>query len=405
VNGAGAPPRWVALVTLFLARAVYAFNWYNIGAVLPLVGKGLAIGPAELGIVLAAFLVGAGIFQLPAGFAARRWGNRPVSVGALAAMAAFTLASAASPNWIVLAATRFGAGAGAAFFFAPALGLATAYFPAGSRGPVIGLYNSGFSLGAGVGLSVGATIGVLFGWSWALASGGLLLAGGTVMAALLLPRVAHEEAPSDVRELWRESLPVLRSRAIWALALGTSGLWAAFYVAAQYFVEFASQVHESWSLLLAAAVPTVMIVAEIPGGPIGGWFAERRGRLRRTLVLWGIAAGVGVALVPIFSLAVSWAAFLFLGFADGVVFALLYLLPTHFVEVKPSQYALGLGLLNSIQIFIGSAVSFAFGVIAVRAGYTAAWVMAGAFAIAVLPFLAWVPASERPRFGQSPLAD
>ena len=130
-----------AATTLLLARIVYAFNWYNIGAVLSFVGTAFSATTFELGIVLGAFLIGAGIFLIPAGLAAMRWGNRTVSLFALVLMGAFSLASAVAPNWIVLAALRFGAGAGAAFFFAPALGLIASYYPSGEQGPIIGLFN------------------------------------------------------------------------------------------------------------------------------------------------------------------------------------------------------------------------------------------------------------------------
>ncbi len=388
---------------LFLARTVYAFNWYDMGAVLPLVRTDWGVGAAELGIVLAAFLLGAAIFQLPAGFAAMRWGNRATSIAALGVMAAFTLASAASPNWIVLAVLRFGAGAGAAFFFAPALGLATSYYPAGTRGPIIGIFNAGFSLGAGISLVAGAVTGLAFGWGWALAIGGLLLMGGTVAALLLLPRVPGEGSPSRARDLWRASVPVFRSRPLWALALGTSGVWAAFYVAAQAFPLYASQGRLSLGLALADSIPTAMIFVEILGGPIGGWFGERRGDLRRTIAIWGIATGVTVALVPVFSLAASWIAFAFLGFADGVFFALLYLIPTYLPLLGRSEFPLALALLNSIQIFIGGGFAIAFTLVVVHYGYPLAWLMTGAFALALLPLLAWVPSSRGNAAGSSPL--
>lgn len=392
---------WVPLGILFLARAVYAFNWYNIGAVLPLVRVGLGAGTAELGIVLAAFLVGAGVFQLPAGFAAMRWGNRTVSIAALVAMAAFSLASAASPNWIVLAGLRFGVGAGAAFFFAPALGLATAYFPPGTRGPVIGLYNAGFSLGSAVSLVAGAAIGVAFGWQWALAIGGILLAAGAVAALALFPRPPEGDRPREARAIWKAGRSVLASRSIWALALGASGLWAAFYVAAQYFVEFSAQVNLAGGLTLHALVPTVMIVVEIVGGPVGGWIAERYGGRRWALVGWGIASGILLALVPFLSLGSIWGAFAILGFADGVVFAVLYLIPTYFVDLRISDYSLALALLNSIQIFIGSALALAFAFVAAGYGYTDAWLLAGAVAVVFLPLLWWVPEG---RTSRSPVA-
>jgi len=377
--------------TLFVARTVYAFNWYNIGAILPLLRTAFGIGGIQIGLVVGVFLLGAGVFQLPAGFAAMRWGNRAVSIVAIAVMGAFCLASAFSPNWIVLAALRFGAGAGAAFFFAPALGLVASLYPEGSRGPVIGVYNAGFSVGSGAGLFVGAVVGVTFGWAWALAVGGLAMLGVAAAVPRLIPPVRWAVPPIRRGELWRNSVPILRSRAVWALALAMSGVWAAFYVAAQYFVDFASVAHSSWSLTLAAAIPTVMIAAEVVGGPVGGWLGENGRSMRRILLLWGVASGVVIAAIPLFSLPVAFPAFAFLGFADGVVFAVLYLIPSYLPGLEGGGFALSLGLLNSIQIFLGSGLVIGFAVVANTDGFPIAWALAGAVAIAFLPFLAAVP--------------
>lgn len=380
---------------LFLCRAVYAFNWYDIGAVLPLVRTSFGIGAAALALVLGAFLAGAAIFQLPAGLVAQRWGNRTTSVAALGGMAVFALASAAAPDWPALALLRFGVGAGAAFFFAPALGLVTEYYPAGERGRVIGWYNAGFAAGSGVGLFGGAIVGEMVGWRWALAIGGVALVVGTVLAALRLPRLGPGR-PLPASERWAAAAEVLRSRALWALALGTSGLWAAYYVAAQYYVLFANDVHPSWSLALAALVPAAMIAAEVVGGPLGGARTERSGRLRTALVAWGILTGIGLALVPFVSFVEVWPLFVLLGIADGVVFAVLYLLPTYFAEFRPAELALALALLNSVQIFVGTGIALGFGVVVERWGYPLAWVLTGVVAVAPLPLLAWVP-SGRPR--------
>ncbi|MGB6501473.1 MAG: MFS transporter [Thermoplasmata archaeon] len=400
-----ARPPGVALGALFLARAVYAFNWYDVGAVLSLVGAQWRVGLAELGIVLAAFLLGAAAFQIPAGFVAMRWGNRSTSIAALVAMAGFTLASAAAPNWMVLAALRFGAGAGAAFFFAPALGLATSYYPAGSRGPAIGIYNAGFSLGSGVSLVVGAIVGLAIGWSWALAVGGLLLVGGAVVALVVLPRFPNEGSPSHARDLWKASVSVLKSRALWALALGSSGLWTAFYVAAQEFPYYAVGRHATWGLLVIDWIPAAMIFAAIFGGPIGGWIAERRGELRWTLSLWAIATAALLALVPYYSLAGSWVAFVLLGFANGAVFAVLYLIPTYLPRIGLSEFALAVALLNSIQIFVGGGFAVLFAIVASRAGYPIAWLLTAAFTLAPLPFLAWVPPLRGQARSTAPLSE
>ena len=379
-----------AATTLLLARVVYAFNWYNVGAVLPLIGTGLAASTFELGLVLGAFLAGAAVFQVPAGLAALRWGNRTVSLFALALMGGFSLASAFSPDWFVLAALRFGAGAGAAFFFAPALGLVTSYYPPGSRGPIIGIYNSGFSVGSGLGLFAGALVGAAYGWPVALAIGGAGLLAMALVGPFGLPRTGARTARRPFAELRLAALEVLRSRSIWALSVGTSGLWAAFYVAAQYFVDFAHTAHAGWSVALAAGLPTVMIVLEVPGGPIGGWLGERAHEMRRILLGWGVVSGVGVFLIPLLPLDGLVVLFGLLGFADGVVFAVLYLIPSYLPESHGESLALGLAVVNSIQIFLGSALAIAFGYLAETVGYDAAWWFAGVIALAPLPLLGWV---------------
>ncbi len=383
------------------ARVVYAFNWYNVGAVLPLIGRNLGATTPELGLVLGAFLAGAAVFQIPAGFVALRWGNRVVSIAALAVMGTFSLASAFSPDWIVLAALRFGVGAGAAFFFAPGLSLVASYYPVGTRGPVIGLYNAGFSIGSGIGLFAGALVGVAFGWPWALAVGGLALLGMAALAPMALPKVGTAPPRRTAHELWRASLPVLKSRPLWALAVSCMGLWTAFYVAAQYFVQYAHEVHPTWSLTLAAGLPTLMIAVEVIGGPLGGWIGERVRDMRFLLVGTGVPTAVAICLLPFASWSELVVVFVALGFFDGALFAVMYLLPTYLPETAGEGLSLGLALLNAVQIFAGSALAVGFAFVAAYDGYTAAWFLAGAAAIVPLPLLAFVR-GHRPAAPQVP---
>jgi len=395
--------RRAAASMLVLVRIVYAFNWYNMGAVLPLVGKGLSANTGQLGIVLGAFLVGAGIFQVPAGLWAMRRGYRSTSIFALALMGTFCVASAFSPDWEVLALLRFGAGAGAAFFFAPALGLVSSYYPVGSRGPVIGLYNSGFSIGSAIGLFAGALIGATAGWPWALAVGGVGLLIVCAGAAVSLPPLRRSGPAPDWKATWKAGRAILASRNLWALSLGMSGGWAAFYIAAQYFVQFAHSVHPTWPIALAAGLPTVMIVTQVFGGPIGGWFAERRADMRRILVVWGIASGGGLLLIPFLPLEALWPLFVFLGFADGVLFAVLYLIPTYLPEGRGENTALAIGFVNSIQLFVGSLFAIVFGVLVGVVGYEVGWVFAAALTVGFLPLLFFL---KVPRSGSAgPTAD
>jgi MFS family permease len=405
----GTPPpqgRTSAIPTLMLGRAVYAFNWYNVGAVLPVIGSHLRATTPELGIVVSAFFVGAAAFQLVAGFAVLRWGSRNVSIFALFLMGAFATASAFSPDWIVLAILRFGVGAGAAFFFAPALGLIASYYGSGTQGPMIGLYNGMFSIGSGIGLFPGAFIGAVWGWQYALLIGGIGLLVCAAGAVFLVPPLRALPPSRPWRELWASATPTLRSRSLWFLSLSTAGLWGAFVIAANYFINYAASVHPAWPLAIAAGIPVLMIVLEIPGGPIGGWIGERTSDRRQLLLICGIASGVVLALVPYLAFPALFGLFAVLGFADGVVFAVLYLVPVSFPEARGENLSLGFALLNGIQIFIGSGVALAFALLASAEGYTIAWWFAGAVAIAPLPLLLGVPGHRTTRStAEAPSAD
>ena len=384
-----------AATILLGSRAVYGYNWYAIGGVLPLIGSGLPATTVQLGIVLGAFLVGVGTFQVPAGLAALRWGNRNVSVGALAAMAIFGIASAFSPNWEALAALRFGAGAGAAFFFAPALGLVASYFPEGRRGPVFGLYNAGFGIGAALGVLPGAVLGHALGWPLTLAVGGVGIGVAAVAAHLGLP---SDDRPRDAHP--RETLrrvggPVFRSRSLWALAFAFAGFWAAAFIAAQYFVNYASDVHPSWGLEVAAGVTTVLLVCQIVAGPVGGWLGERSADRRRTLAFAAVLLAGLVVAIPFLPLAAIGPAMAGIGIAAGTIFAVMYLVPTYLVGTRGEGVALSLALLNSVQVFVGSGLAVAFAYVAATSGYTLAWIFAGAATVGTLPLLLWVRPTPR----------
>jgi predicted MFS family arabinose efflux permease len=386
--------RGAPTIALFAARVVYALNWYNVGAVLPLIGRGLSAGPVELGIVLGAFLAGVGIFQLPAGLASLRWGPRRVSLAGLTLLGGAGLVSSLAPTWPTLAGLRFVAGVGAAFFFSPALSLIASYYPAGRRGPVIGLFNGGFSVGGAAGLLLGAAIGEAWGWPAALASGGAAMLVATAICWGTLPRTEPEGPPPDRGAMGRSARSVLLSRSVWALALALTGFWGAIYIVAQYFVSFVDTVHSSWGPGVAAGLAGMVVLLSFPAGPLGGWIAER-GADRRFLLGAFALVGGGLAIgVPFLGLVPLTADLIVLGVVDGIVFAILYLIPTYLPETLGEGLALGVAALNSIQVVLGSLMAVAFGALVAFQGYTVAWVAAGVVTVAPLPLL-WLVRPNR----------
>ena len=377
-------------MALFGARIVYAFNWYNVGAVLPLIGTSLSANPAQLGLVIGAFLVGVGIFQVPAGVLDLRWGSRRTALFGLVVMGVSGLASALSTQILDLILFRFLAGVGAAFFFSPALSLVASYFPPGQRGPVIGLYNGGFSLGGAVGVTAGAAVGLRFGWHVALGVGGVALLALVVFNWFVLPREPVSRPARDRSQVLRVVWRVVRSRSIWALSLAFSGFWAAMYIVAQDFVLFADKAHALWGTQTAANIATIFIVMSFPGGPLGGWIAERGWDRRWVLVIFAVGDGILVISIPFLGLYLSAGLFVILGLFDGIVFAAMYLIPSYLPESQGPGLALGIAVVNSIQVLLGSAIAVAFGYITVSSGFTTAWIFVGVLSLVLVPLVLFV---------------
>ncbi len=366
---------------------VYAFNWYNIGAVLPLIGVGLDASTSQLGLVLGIYLLGVGLFQIPGGIAALRWGARPVAIAGLVVMGVFGALSALSPDWQILAAARFATGAGAAFFFAPGLSLVASYYPREQSAPIIGLYNGGFSLGGAIGLFGGALLGSVIGWQWTLGMGGLVLLGIAGFAAWILPLEPVRYIVSTFSELRDAASRVLRSRSLWAVSLALAGLWASMYIIAQYFVQYGAEVHSDWGVGITAAVASLVVVAAFPGGVAGGWLAKGSRRHRLLLAVCTGTTGLVIATVPFLPLYAVAVLFVYAGFADGVAVAVLYFIPTYMPDTSGEHLVLGIASLNTIQVFVGSGLAIAFGYLAEYEGYTWAWIFAGAITVGFLPLL------------------
>ena len=96
------------------ARAVYAINWLNIGAIYSLMEADLKGGLTGLGTLTSSFFLGIGLFQIPGGILAAKWGpKKVVMIGIM--VSSFSAAGVSLTSEIYSAAIlRFLAGVGTA---------------------------------------------------------------------------------------------------------------------------------------------------------------------------------------------------------------------------------------------------------------------------------------------------
>jgi MFS transporter, ACDE family, multidrug resistance protein len=374
---------------LIAARAGYAYNWFDIGPALPRIGAAFGVGPLDWGILIAVFLVGAGAFQVPAGFLARRYGARTLSIAGIAVLAGAALGSAAAPSFAWLVAARLIAGVGAALFFSPAIGLVASLFPPGRRGVPVGGFSSAFSAGAAAGVFATALLVPLVDWRAALALGGAGLGVLTLLAVLAIPRFAGAPPSRPVRDPGR--IPsALRFRGVWAVGFAFVGFEGATFATGQFIVPF-GEVVRGWSAAIAGAVGMMFVLPSIVGGPIGGSVAERRPNHRTQLVVVTLGGAAALALVPFAGLAAALALGSVFSFAYGFVYAVMYVIPHFWARVPTGEIPLAIGLFNAIQLAGGALVSFGFGWLVAAGSYPIAWEGVAAIQAATLIALVALP--------------
>ncbi|MCI4372881.1 MAG: MFS transporter [Thermoplasmata archaeon] len=398
-------PRTVRRATLLLIalRIGYAYNWFDVGPGLPAIGAEFGVGIADWGLLIASFLVGAGLFQVPAGLLARRYGSRAVSLAGTALLAIGGVGSAFAPDFAALLALRLLSGIGAGLFFSPAIGLVASLYPEGRRGVPVGTFSSAFSAGAALGLLGSSALVPLLGWRWGVAVGGLALAVITLAAYVAIPR----NAGGPVRTPPPAGIPAaLRYRGTWAVGLAFIGVEGASFATGQFIVPYGETVL-GWAALLAGGVGMMFVLPSVVGGPVGGSIAERHSN-HRTQFIVATLVGAWVLLALPF---VGWVGAIAIGtafsFGYGVIYAVMYVLPHYWRSVPSAEIPLAIGLFNSIQLAGGAVVSAAFGWVVAERGYSVGWAFLSAamvvFLVALLALPPTVGAAGRPPGAAEPV--
>jgi predicted MFS family arabinose efflux permease len=378
-----------ATVLLIALRIGYAYNWFDVGPLLPAIGAEFSVGVADWGLLLAAFLVGAGLLQVPSGFLSRRYGSRVVCLAGTALLAVGAIGGALAPSFAALLALRLVSGAGAGLFFSPAIGLVGSLYPEGRRGVPVGTFSSAFSAGAALGLVGSSLLGPLLGWRWAVALGGVVLALVTLAAVAGISPAAGAPEPSRRRP----GLPAaLRFRGVWAVGLAFVGVEGATFATGQFIVPYGETVL-GWSAALAGGVSVLFVLPSVAGGPVGGSVAERyRNHRTQFVVATAVAAAVLLAL-PTAGWVVAALIGVVFSFGYGVIYAVMYVLPHYWRSVPAEEVPLAIGLFNAIQLAGGAAVSALFAVVVADWGYSVGWWFLAGAMVLTLVALAGLPAT------------
>ena len=324
-----------ASLSLIVARIVYGINWFNISAIFPLIALEFEKDVSLLGSMSAAFFIGVGLFQIPAGIFASRFDPRiSAIVGIIITSAAALLCglvfSSSQLVWL-----RFVVGFGMAFFFSSAVVLIARHGKRGFPGFSIGLMNSAHSMGGIIGIFVWINIAQMIGWRSSIILSGVLGLGTALLMIMTIPRskiTVDDDSriddksyqPTRKEQEFRifDALRVLSNRTLVCLGLILIGIQAAWAVELTFLVIYLGNL--GFSVQLVGIIASLPLIFAIISAPLIGRFYDKARDTRRLLIICGIGTSMAIAGLSIDSLFVIITSVILTGFFSGGAFTVVY---------------------------------------------------------------------------------
>lgn len=380
--------KWLVLASVIAMRIIYSLNWFNISPALRLIASDLRVDLPALGVLTSSFLLGAGIFQIPAGILASRWGPRNTALLGMAVLSLSGIGEGVSTSLPTIVASRFTLGLGAAFFFAPAIGILTPLFKEEEKGFVIGLYNGAFNIGGGLGLFVWVLVIQALDWRAGLVLGGAIGLIVTVIGRLIVPRdIVREQQTSAMAT-------AIKSRNIWLIAVGVIGLWGGIFTTSQ-FLNLYLETQLLIPAALAGLMASMIMFASIIGAPVGGHLSDRFRRRKIFILAPGLGASAGLAVVGLSQPGGLWSNALWvlipvIGFLDAMVFSTMYASASQYPEVGHRYAPLAISMINSAHILGSFGIPIVFTLLVSVYNYSAGWFFLGGLAIGLMLLIFWL---------------
>ena len=389
------------IISLLLARVFYSANWFNIASIFFLIALDLKQDISMLGLVTASFIIGVGVFQVPAGILAAKYGASKTAVFGILIASFCALLTGISNDILQIAILRFVVGLGMACFFGPSVIMISKYLGKRSEGLGIGLINSAHAIGGIIGIFGWVMLAQLFGWRTSLIIGGALglVTGLVLIISALIARPSikthnerfpiqnvadnldvatrSHEAGDGITLLGLRQTIFNRSLVILGLTLlsfqAGSSIILTFVV---YYMVSSLKI----DLALAGFIGSLNLIIALLISPVFGRLYDRTKKAKKILIISGLAAATSVCgmsvpsvyvLIP--SMIIS-AVFLSAGFV--IVYA----------EAKRTSNTQGLNrkyqtlavsFVNGISLFGAFWIPILFSFSVDRIGFSNAWILGG----------------------------
>jgi MFS family permease len=355
-----------------------------LGATVPLVLVEFDATRSTVGLALTGMWATYALAQFPSGVLGDRFGERRLLLVGLGGTAAGALLLSAAPSLLAFGLFVLVLGAGAGFFFAPAVSLLASRFE--ETGGALGVLTAGGAAAGIVYPAVGGLVSVRFGWRVAVALGAVVAAPLVVAVAVAVPRtepVAPDVRVRDAVEPDRLVELLSRPSVSYTVVVAVVGGYT-FQAFSSFFPTFLVQYRGldpgTAGIALGAAFALSAIVQ-----PVAGHLSDEAGRDAAIGASFALAAtGVGtllaapgtvglVAGTALLGAGVSWGGVVQARFMD---------------QLDDDERGVGFGLVRTVYMSLSATGSLATGALADLGGWPLAYGVVVALLVGCLALLA-----------------
>ena len=385
-----------AVLSLLFSRMIYAINWFNIASIFSLIASDFKQDISLLGMVSASFIIGIGIFQVPGGIIAARYGPRNTAICGIIIASSSALLCGLSTDFRQLVVLRFIVGIGMAFFFGPGVTLIVSYFGRQSAGFGVGLLNSAQAMGGIIGIFVWAIFAEIIGWKQSLIISGILGLVSGLFIVIGLPKGEEEQQERqkiqsntkfqikipDLRKILLEKSLIMIGIALLGVQIG----WNLVLTFIVFYLQDSLKINHT----LAGLVGSLTLIFSLISSPIAGKIYDSIKNTKMLIITSGFAMSIGIAINAINSLYTTIASAIAVGFFAAWGFTIAYTLSREVNTVKAEYKTLSVSWVNGLSLSGVFWIPIVFAFVSNHLGYSVAWLLGSILTISLILPIAMV---------------
>jgi MFS family permease len=362
-----------SVFSLIFARILYSINWFNIASIFYFIALDFKQDISMLGLITSSFLIGIGIFQIPAGILAAKYGPRKIAIYGILITSSAAFLSGLSTDLFHMIILRFIVGLGMACFFGPSVILISKYLVKGSEGLGVGLLNSAHALGGIIGIFGWIILAEVTGWRISLMLSGLL---GIVTGLLLIIALIREKIQIDFGIKISELRQILFNKSLIVLGLALLGFQIGSNLTLTFIVFYLAD-HLNIDPTIAGFVGSFNLIIALVSSPLFGKIYDRIKDAKKLLIISGIVMSSSMAMIATNTLYVIILSIIIAGFFLAGGFVIVYTKAKQVKGLHAEYETLAVSYVNGISLFNAFWVPIVFSFIVNQSGYSMAWFLGG----------------------------